>query len=166
MTPAARRTVIALMFAATSVAVYFAPAEDADEAAAIALPRNGRSSAARANAPAPQRAEVARRYREDVPSIFALPERASPRVARHAANPAPVAEEAPQAPPVPFRVLGRFVENGVPGMFVQLNDRTIVARNGDMISDLYKVETISDQAMTVLYLPLNVTQTVNTGGSP
>jgi hypothetical protein len=74
--------------------------------------------------------------------------------------------EAPQPPPVPFRVLGKFVENGVAGVFVQFNDRTLAARAGDKLTADYEVASISDQTMTVRYLPLNVTQDVSAGGTP
>ncbi len=165
----ARSRILAVLLAATLVAVVFAP--PAQDDATLSAPVTGKR---RAGAPGASAQPVMmdtrgllanRQYRTDVAPIFPATVRAAPRVAPRRAEPAPV-EAAPQAPPVPFRVLGRFVENGVAGMFVQLNERTIVARNGDVINELYKVESISDQTMTVLYLPLNVSQTVNTGGTP
>lgn len=169
MTKSARYQLLGLVLVATLAAAVFAPAPE-DESA-LAAPVAGRQRAATATASAAQAAAArehgqlgARNYRTDIPPIFPAAARA-PRVDARRAPPVVASEVAPQAPPVPFRVFGRFVENGVPGMFVQLNERTLVARGGDVINELYKVESISDQTMTVLYLPLNVTQTISTAGA-
>lgn len=69
----------------------------------------------------------------------------------------------PQAPPLPFRVLGRYVEGGTVAIFVQHNDRNLVVRTGDTIDDTYKIESIAGGTMTVVYLPLNQKQTLAVG---
>jgi hypothetical protein len=170
MTKSARYKLLGAVLVATVAAAVFAPAPE--EETALSAPVAGRQRASKESSSARQPAAArrergqlsARNYRTDVPPIFPAAPRAA-RVEWRRTQPAVSAEVAPEAPPVPFRVFGRFVENGVPGMFVQLNERTLVARDGDVINELYKVESISDQTMTVLYLPLNVTQTISTAGA-
>ncbi|MGB4066200.1 MAG: hypothetical protein WBK19_20425 [Azonexus sp.] len=69
----------------------------------------------------------------------------------------------PQAPPLPFRVLGRYVDQR--GMFVLLinEQRGFTARLGDVIDDLYEVKAIEGPTMTLIYLPLRQTQTLDIG---
>jgi len=69
----------------------------------------------------------------------------------------------PQAPPLPFRVLGRYVDGGAIAIFVQQNDRNLVVRTGDTIDDTYKIESIAGGTMTIVYLPLNQKQTLAVG---
>jgi hypothetical protein len=168
MKTAQRRLLLGGLLAVTVILIVMAPPPEDETVVLVDRPARTAASAERSVALKAERtSESARKYRVDVPAIFAPTDWSPPR--RVAA--APIAKPTeqpvePQIPPVPFRVLGRFVENGVPGMFVQLNDRTLVARAGDFIGDLYRVESVSDRTMTVVYLPLKVTQTVNAGAAP
>lgn len=69
----------------------------------------------------------------------------------------------PQAPPLPFRVLGRYVDQR--GMFVLLanEQRGFTARLGDVIDSLYEVKAIEGPTMTLIYLPLRQTQVLDIG---
>ena len=167
MKAATRRLALGIALAATIAAIVLAPPSDDDAAASVEPVRRERRAAREheqlrdiAGEPSSSRA-----LRTDVPTIFQVTTWAKP-VARapapKVAPAAPVPQE-PQVPGIPFRILGRFVENGVAGMFVQYNDRTLVARAGDLIGDAYRVESIVDQTMTVVYLPMNVTQTIAAG---
>jgi hypothetical protein len=165
MTAVQRRYLIGLALAATVLAAVFAPEQAPPEMAAPAARVTSRAPQPRAvNAADPH---VKLRYRTDAAPLFTAtswqPVRVATQPVRDTVAAAPAA---PQPPPVPFRVLGKFVENGVAGVFVQLNDRTLVARAGDKLTEEYEVASISDQTMTVRYLPLNVTQDVSAGGTP
>lgn len=170
MKAATRRVVLGIALAATVAAVVFAPSSDDDDVPASVEPARRERRAAReheqsreiAGEPSPSRA-----LRSDVPPVFQVTTWVKP-VARapvpKAAPAEPVPQE-PQVPAIPFRIVGRFVENGVAGMFVQYNERTLVARAGDFIGDAYQVQSIADQTMTIVYLPMNVTQTISTGAA-
>jgi hypothetical protein len=163
-----RRLVLALALATTVAAAVFAPSSD-DDAAAVEPVRRERRFAREheQSRDIPGEPGSSRAMRTDVPPIFQVTTWVKP-VARAPAPksvPAAPAPQEPQVPGIPFRIVGRFVENGVAGMFVQYNDRTLVARAGDLIGDAYKVESIVDQTMTVVYLPMNVTQTIAAGAT-
>lgn len=86
------------------------------------------------------------------------PEKSKP--VTHAVNVQPVA---PQAPPLPFKVLGLYVEGNQTAVFLQHNDQNLVVRVGDTIVDKYKVESLSGRTLTLSYLPLNQQQTLDVG---
>jgi hypothetical protein len=68
--------------------------------------------------------------------------------------------EAPKAPPLPFRVVGRYIANGQATVFMQYNDRTVLATQGAVIDDQYRVDSISATSIALIYLPLNERQTL------
>ncbi|AOX99682.1 hypothetical protein BJP62_03955 [Jeongeupia sp. USM3] len=70
---------------------------------------------------------------------------------------------APQAPPLPFRFLGRLVEEGKVTIFLQNKEQSVVVRVGDTIDEQYKVESLDDGILTLRYLPLNQVQTLDVG---
>ncbi len=78
---------------------------------------------------------------------------------------APTSAPAPQAPPLPFRAMGRYVEDGQVQVFLQHNDRNLVVRVGDTIADDYKVESLDGSTLTLRYLPLNQPQTIDVGSA-
>ena len=85
-------------------------------------------------------------------------------------TPVPIAQAAasapaPQAPALPFQVLGRYENDGDNAVFLQYNDSNVVARVGDTIDDLYKVESLQDGVLTLVYLPLHQKQTLQVGGA-
>jgi hypothetical protein len=67
---------------------------------------------------------------------------------------------APQAPPLPFKVIGQYAENGVEGVFLQLNDQYLVVRPGDTINATYKVASYKNGVLDIVYLPLDQHQTL------
>jgi hypothetical protein len=78
---------------------------------------------------------------------------------------APAASVAPVAPPVPFGFMGRMEAGaGAPKVFLTHKEALVVAGVGDVIDKLYRVEDISAQGVTLLYLPLQVRQTISLPG--
>jgi len=72
---------------------------------------------------------------------------------------------APQVPPLPFRAIGRYEEDGTTVFFLQHNERGIVVRVGDTIAEQYKVESVQGNLLTLTHLPTNQTQTLDVGGT-
>lgn len=70
-----------------------------------------------------------------------------------------------QAPPLPFRVLGRYVEGDQVAVFLLYKDQNLIAHVGDTIAENYKVESLNSGVLTLLYTPLNKQQTLDVGGS-
>jgi hypothetical protein len=71
----------------------------------------------------------------------------------------------PQAPPLPFRAMGRYVEDGQVRVFLQHNDSNLVVRVGDTIAEHYKVESLDGGTLTLRYLPLDQQQTIDVGSA-
>jgi hypothetical protein len=69
----------------------------------------------------------------------------------------------PQAPPLPFRVLGRYVDHR--GVFVLLanEQRGFTVRLGDVIDGVYEVKSIEGPTMTLIYLPFRQPQFLDIG---
>ncbi|MDB5815460.1 MAG: putative secretion system translation initiation factor [Rhodocyclales bacterium] len=72
---------------------------------------------------------------------------------------------APQAPPLPFRVLGKYIEDGQTVVFLQYNDQNLAVHVGDIIADSYKVESLNGQVLSLRYIPLDLQQTLDVGGT-
>lgn len=74
--------------------------------------------------------------------------------------PASLPVPAAAAPPLPFKVLGRYLESDKPALFLQYNEQNLVVRAGDVVVGQYKVESLDDAALTLLHLPTNQKQTL------
>jgi hypothetical protein len=72
----------------------------------------------------------------------------------------PILPQIPQAPALPFQVIGQLIEDGKASVFLKYNDQNLVVHVGDIITDTYKIESLTDSVLTLLYLPLNQKQTL------
>jgi len=72
----------------------------------------------------------------------------------------------PVAPPLPFTYAGKLLTGQEAKVFLSLGERNLVLREGDTVDSIYRVEKIADDAITLVYLPLDVRQTIITGDSP
>jgi hypothetical protein len=79
---------------------------------------------------------------------FASPSvpRAAARAALHAAAPTP--------PPMPYRLAGQVVHDGAARVVLARDERVITVREGDKLDDDYRVESITPDGVTLVYLPL------------
>ncbi|NMG75661.1 secretion system X translation initiation factor [Aromatoleum diolicum] len=76
---------------------------------------------------------------------------------------APVAPPKPVAPPLPFEYFGKLDDSERVRVFLQRGDRIYTVGVGDVIDGTYKVKSITDSQMTLIYLPLDLTQTLSVG---
>lgn len=87
------------------------------------------------------------------------------------APPAPtgpaVAAEAPRptAPPLPFTVIGKKFERDTWEVYLARGEQTYIATQGADIAGEYRVSAIEATQITLIYLPLNEKQTLQTGAS-
>jgi len=77
--------------------------------------------------------------------------------------PPPPSPVAPKAPPLPFKVLGRIIDDADPVVFLGNQDRNLVAREGTKLDNNYLVERIENKQMVFVYLPLKERQTLSLG---
>lgn len=70
----------------------------------------------------------------------------------------------PSAPPLPFSFLGKMVDDGHMTVYLSKDGRNYVVKAGETIDGMYQVEEIGPRMMTLVYLPLNIKQTLMIGG--
>jgi len=78
--------------------------------------------------------------------------------------PKPLPPPPPSAPPLPFAYMGKLIEDGQLTVFLTKQERNYVVKAGDTIDGMYKVEALTPSMMTLVYLPLNIKQTLMIGG--
>lgn len=169
-----KRIALFLALAITLVAAYFAPAPESEIVAPADRPKVAAGAGSRTliaengpgksgNTPVRVLSIRSRESDDDTPEVFA-PTQWTPLAP---ANPTLVMRppEPPRAPPLPFRVLGRYVEDGKVLVFLQYNNRNLVVKEGDTIESQYKVESIGDGALTLVYIPLDQRQTLALGSA-
>jgi hypothetical protein len=88
-------------------------------------------------------------------NLFATPRRAPPRAAAPAP---PTPPPPPAAPPLPYRFLGRYVEGERTALYLARGDEPVLAAPGATLPGGYRVEAITPEAVTLLYLPLDERQ--------
>ena len=64
------------------------------------------------------------------------------------------AAAAPSAPPMPYRFAGRLVQNGQLQVFLSKGDTPIPIKQGEVLDGTYRVESIGEDRITLVYLPL------------
>lgn len=107
------------------------------------------------------------RPREDYqrPGLDAFPANAA-RALGLSQPPQPATEPAkPSAPALPFTVIGKKFERGQWEVYLSRGDQTYIATVGLQLSDDYRVAAITPTQMTLVYLPLNESQTLQIGAS-
>ncbi len=82
-----------------------------------------------------------------------------------AAAVAPPPPPPPAAPPLPFQFLGKLADGERLLVFLQRGERVYTVSAGDVIDGTYRVERIAPTRMTIIYLPLNIAQTLSVGSS-
>ena len=69
----------------------------------------------------------------------------------------------PVAPPLPFKYIGKSLQDGVWEIYLARNDRTYLVRDGATIDGAYRVDAIRPPTLTMTYLPLDQVQQLNIG---
>jgi len=69
----------------------------------------------------------------------------------------------PSAPPLPFTVIGKSLEDGKWEVYLASGERTHAAAVGVVLDGAWRVDRIAPPLMTLTYLPLNQVQQLNIG---
>ena len=72
--------------------------------------------------------------------------------------------QTPELPPLPFRVLGRYIENNKEMVFLQFNDKNLAVREGEMIDGKYRVDQISTKSVAFRNMAFDRQQTIDLDG--
>jgi hypothetical protein len=78
-----------------------------------------------------------------------------------APQPAPQqgAQAKPEAPPLPFRYLGKLIEDGKLSVFLANGEESVTAVAGQRIGD-YRVDKVTESEVQFTYLPLKTKQSL------
>jgi hypothetical protein len=79
--------------------------------------------------------------------------------------PRPMPPPLPTAPPMPFSFLGRYEDEETRVILLVRNERIYTVSEGEVIDNTYRVERLAGGQLELIYLPLNIKQTINTGGT-
>jgi hypothetical protein len=80
-------------------------------------------------------------------------------------SPPPPPPPKPQAPPLPFTYMGKLIEDGRIVVFLTQGDRNHIVRQGDTIDGTYRVDAVTEQGLSLTYLPLKQRQELAFGGA-
>jgi len=171
-----------LAFGATLVAAWFAPENDelilsersknSEKFPVVAAGTTLEKGVGQKKDAAAKVLRIKKRKAQDdeAVSLFALPDwQQQPKSARMSEAEQEAMEKTPPppptAPPLPFKVMGRFIEDGKITVFLLHSERTLIAREGEILASSYKVERIDDDAVHLRYLPLDIPQVLETGSA-
>jgi Tfp pilus assembly protein PilP len=65
----------------------------------------------------------------------------------------------PEAPPLPFRYIGKMVEDGKLSVFLANGDESITVHAGERVGD-YRIDKITEAEVRFTYLPLKTKQSL------
>ena len=140
-----RHLILAAALGATLLAVFLGGENETDEAPEIvaAVERPAIRSAQPESV-----ASSSERMGESTTDLFAP----------HDWNPPPPPVEIkpakPEAPPLPYRYLGRWEENGALTMILGHGDQSIPVRSGQILDGQWRIDNISARRIDFTFLPL------------
>ena len=125
------------------------PAEQVSLRARAAVPQPGAS----VRLVLPERSHLAPPSRD----LFGTPPvPPAPRV-EHVPVPPPL----PEAPPLPFTLVGSFeTEGGETAYYLAEADKVYVVKRGEALNELYRLESAAADRLELLYLPMAIKQTL------
>lgn len=111
------------------------------------------------------RVDIFHAYKKEVQS--SLPEKKEQRKKNNMVNlslpPPQLAVQNATPPIIPFKYLGKLWGDNEYQVFVSMNDRNLIIKEGDTIQQIYKVEKISPPTMVITYIPLQLEQVMQIG---
>lgn len=69
----------------------------------------------------------------------------------------------PEAPPIPFKYLGKYNDQNGLVVFLSHNGKNLIVKSGDIIQQTYRVDEIKPPTLIMTYLPMEIIQTINIG---
>lgn len=139
----ARHWILAAALSATLLAVFLGNSENEAPDIVAAVERAPTSTAQSASAVGNNA-----RMSESTTDLFAA----------HDWNPPPPPVEVkpakPEAPPLPYRYLGRWEENGVLTLILGRGDLSIPVRNGQTLDGEWRIDRIAARRIDFTFLPL------------
>jgi hypothetical protein len=162
-----RWTLLAVALASTLAAARLIGREDGDAPAPSARAGAPAATDTRAAAPALELDRLATRSggapAGDPFHTISWQSLAQQDAARRDAPPPPPPPP-PSAPPLPFAYMGKLVDDGRIVIFLTDGDNSYAVREGDTIDQTYRVDAVTEESVSVTYLPLRQKQRLVFGG--
>lgn len=175
-----RKTIIGIALAATLAAVMLVEDEEEmtpDTVQPVTSAKPARSAATRASVPQLRNDFLdvdqlgQRKFDPMAGELFAstswaprpppiTPQQQAAILQRQQAQPK-VRQPDPTPPPLQFKYIGKAIEGNQTWVFLSQDDENYIAKIGEKIDDLYRLDTINDESVTLTYLPLNAKQTLS-----
>lgn len=70
-------------------------------------------------------------------------------------------ESPPAAPPLPFRYLGKIIEDGQLAVFLNRGEKNYSVHSRQKLDDEYRIDKVTESSVTFTYLPLKTKQTLD-----
>lgn len=86
-----------------------------------------------------------------------------PKVSAPALPPVPVEVPAATAPPMPLSYMGSYEDGAKRLVLLLKGSQMYTVSEGDTIDNLYRIESIEGNKVDIVYLPLGITQIIDTG---
>ncbi|MEX3772630.1 hypothetical protein [Pseudomonas sp. MYb118] len=147
---------------------YWMPAEEGEVEVAVAATPKASSKAQSALPAKASKAAVVKDLSPAGDLFGARSWKAAPTLASVTEQPVNVAPvvQAPTVPPMPFQFVGRLDDRSDLQVFLQSGEKIYVVRKGDVIDDTWRLEGITDLELSLVYLPMHLSQTLSVGSAP
>jgi hypothetical protein len=100
--------------------------------------------------------------KEAIANLFATPVVAPPLTSSSVVGGGgPAAPAAPIAPPLPFKYLGKIIDGEKLAVFLARGDDNYSVEPGQTIDGQYRLEQVTDNAVTFIYLPMGTRQVLS-----
>jgi hypothetical protein len=66
---------------------------------------------------------------------------------------------------LPYAFLGKYAEGSLQVVILTRGGRVITASQGDVLDSVYRVDRIEPATIQMTYLPMNIPQSLSTGGA-
>lgn len=146
---------------------YLMPAEDSEAVTVVASPAKNKTSGTLPAATTDKKTSVVKDLSPAGDLFAARSWKAAPKLAAVIEQPVNVTPvvQAPTAPPLPFQFIGRMDDRSDLQVFLQSGEKIYVVRKGDVIDETWRIEGISDVELSLVYLPLHLSQTLSVGSA-
>jgi len=157
-----RWLILGSLLTATLVAMVWVDEQTQPESASVAEPRKDRAGAKNIQAKSSHLDLEKLQRNEDEGQVQDVFKAKSWYVPPPPPKPTPPPPPAP--PPLPFKYMGKMVEEGKLTVFLTKQDRNYALKSGDTVDGAYRVDSVDAQRVLFTYLPLNMQQTLVIGG--
>lgn len=146
---------------------YLMPTDDSDAVAVVTSAAKGKNVGTLPATSASKKTAVVKDLSPAGDLFAARSWKAAPKIATVTEQPVSVAPvvQVPTAPPMPFQFIGRMDDRSDLQVFLQNGEKIYVVRKGDVIDETWRIEGISDVELSLVYLPLHLSQTLSVGSA-